>query len=166
MLFVYVTLLSTGPSWLFTLFAIWTALLPDFLVAIWETYSAGGGVLVNKVRFSVIIFKNDFNSIVNVYNGKFRNTRQNRFYGKNWTAHFLCYLKRVWVNWEFLSGVEIDPLQPKAPPNRHHMNHVVTAIPRCIMNLGLTAISNCIVNLFVTTISKRTRNLGVTAMSE
>ena len=57
MLFVYVTLLSTGPSWLFTLFAIWTALLPDFLVAIWETYSAGGGVLVNKVRFSVIIIK-------------------------------------------------------------------------------------------------------------
>ena len=57
MLFVYMTLLSTGPSWLFTLFAIWTALLPDFLVAIWETYSAGGGVLVNKVRFSVIILK-------------------------------------------------------------------------------------------------------------
>lgn len=51
MLFVYVTLLSSGPSWLFTLFAVGTALLPDVLVAIWETYSVGGGVLVNKVRF-------------------------------------------------------------------------------------------------------------------
>ncbi|XP_046454878.1 phospholipid-transporting ATPase IF-like [Daphnia pulex] len=48
MLFVYVTLLSSGPSWLFTLFAVGTALLPDILVAIWETYSVGGGVLVNK----------------------------------------------------------------------------------------------------------------------
>lgn len=51
MLFVYVTVLSTGSAWLFTLFSIVTALLPDFLVAVWETYSVGGGVLVNKVWF-------------------------------------------------------------------------------------------------------------------
>lgn len=49
MLFVYVTVLSTGSAWLFTLFAIVTALLPDMLVAMWESYSVGGGVLVNKV---------------------------------------------------------------------------------------------------------------------
>lgn len=46
---VYATLLSTGPSWLFTFFAIWAALLPDILVGMWEAYSAGDGVLVNKV---------------------------------------------------------------------------------------------------------------------
>lgn len=66
MLWVYVTLLSTGPSWLFTLFAIWTALLPDFLVAIWETYSVGGGVLVNKVHFLIRKIDKDFNVILNV----------------------------------------------------------------------------------------------------
>ena len=49
MLFVYVTLLSTGPAWLFTFFSIWASLVPDILVAVWETYSAGDGVLVNKV---------------------------------------------------------------------------------------------------------------------
>jgi len=68
MLYVYVTLLSSGPSWLFTLFAIGTALLPDVLVAIWETYSVGGGVLVNKVRFGSNVY-HDFSIIFNVSNG-------------------------------------------------------------------------------------------------
>lgn len=50
MLGVYVTLLSTGSAWLFTLFAIGACLLPDVLVAMWEVYTVGGGVLVNKVH--------------------------------------------------------------------------------------------------------------------
>ncbi len=58
MLFVYVTLLSTGPAWLFTFFAIWASLVPDILVAVWEAYSAGDGVLVNKVRiFNYELYK-------------------------------------------------------------------------------------------------------------
>ena len=51
MLYVYATVLSTGPAWLFTFFAIWAALLPDILVAMWEAYTVGDGVLANKVSF-------------------------------------------------------------------------------------------------------------------
>jgi hypothetical protein len=172
MLFVYVTLLSCGPSWLFTLFAVGTALLPDVLVAIWETYSVGGGVLVNKVRFRSNVYQN-FNIIINVFNVKFRNTPLNRFYGRNWTAHFLCCLKHVSVSWEYQNGV--NPHQPKGPPNKHHTNLAVTAMSKCILNLGQTAMSKYTRNFggtakpkyhdLTAAMSKCILNLSVTAMS-
>jgi hypothetical protein len=43
-------LLSTGPVWLFIVFGVVVALLPDTLIGVWEAYSAGEGVLVNQVK--------------------------------------------------------------------------------------------------------------------
>lgn len=43
-------LLSTGPVWLFIVFGVVVALLPDILIGVWEAYSAGEGVLVNQVK--------------------------------------------------------------------------------------------------------------------
>ena len=47
---VYMNLLSTGPVWLFIVFGVVVALLPDILIGVWEAYSAGEGVLVNQVK--------------------------------------------------------------------------------------------------------------------
>ncbi|XP_032795610.1 phospholipid-transporting ATPase IF-like isoform X1 [Daphnia magna] len=45
---VYMNMLSTGPVWLFIVFGVVVALLPDILIGVWEAYSAGEGVLVNQ----------------------------------------------------------------------------------------------------------------------
>lgn len=48
-------MLSTGPVWLFIVFGVVVALLPDILIGVWEAYSAGEGVLVNQVK--LIVFR-------------------------------------------------------------------------------------------------------------
>jgi hypothetical protein len=49
-------MLSTGPIWLFVVFGIVVALVPDLLIGVWEAYSAGEGVLVNQVTHSRYIY--------------------------------------------------------------------------------------------------------------
>ena len=49
-------MLSTGPIWLFVVFGIVVALVPDLLIGVWEAYSAGEGVLVNQVTYSRYIY--------------------------------------------------------------------------------------------------------------
>lgn len=55
MQFVYMNLLSTGPVWLFMPLVLVTALLPDILVGVWETYETADGVLVSKVSFGFFL---------------------------------------------------------------------------------------------------------------
>lgn len=61
---IYATLLSTGSAWLFLLVTIWIALLPDILCGMWDAYSAGGGVLANKVK-AMLDFQTE--SVLNLF---------------------------------------------------------------------------------------------------
>ena len=49
MLWVYMNILSTGPVLLCSVFCVVVSLVPDFLIGLWEAYSAGYKVHVRQV---------------------------------------------------------------------------------------------------------------------